>query len=329
MLVYLDNARSTGPGSRLGQERERGLNENLARELLELHTLGVDAGWTEADVRAAALLLTGLAVAPDGSGAFDPARHHTGALAVLGHEVPEHPAAEGMRWIEGFLRHLALHPATARRVCRRLAVRFVSDSPPEALVERMARAWLRGGGDVVEVLEVLLGSPEFWASAGQKVRTPHEDFTATLRTLGTGPEPSGTGGAERLYWLALDSGHAPMAWPAPDGYPDVAEAWRSASGTLQRWNRHMDFAGGWYPGELEFAPARDLLGALPGTWGGLVDALVVRLVGSPPAPAERAGLLHYCGRDGAAPLDPGEPWLRTQLPYLAALVLDGPSFCVR
>jgi len=120
-----------------------------------------------------------------------------------------------------------------------------------------------------------------------------------------------------------------MAWPAPNGYPDVAAAWASPSGTLLRWNRHMDFAGGWYPTELRFQPATSLLDALPGTWGGLVDALAQRLIGSPLGADERAALLAYTGRGAGTPLGAGDRWVQNNLAYLVALVLDSPTFCTR
>ncbi|NAZ83527.1 DUF1800 family protein [Kineococcus sp. R8] len=319
MLSFLDNT-----SSRAGAP-----NENYARELLELHTVGVDAGFTEADVKTGARLLTGLRISDSGASVFDPARHDGGGGTVFGFGYPAHAPADGFRWIEAYLRWLAVHPATAARVSRRLAVRFVSDDPPASLVDRMAQVWRSTGAQVVPVLRVLFTSPEFAASAGAKVRTPQEDFVATLRTLGTGMEPAGTAGIVKLFWHALDAGHAPMAWGAPNGYPDVAAAWASPSGTLLRWNRHMDFAGGWYPKELRFVPATQLLDAVPSTWGGLVDALALRLIGSPLGAEERAALLQYTGRGAGTPLGPGDRWVQENLQYLVALVLDSPTFCTR
>ena len=319
MLAYLDNASSTAAQP----------NENYGRELLELHTLGVEAGYSEADVKSCARLLTGLTVAPDGSAVFDPGRHDGGARTVYGFSVPAHAPHEGLRWIEAFLRWLAVHPVTARRVCARLATRFVSDAPPAALVDRMAGTWTATGGQITPVLRVMFDSAEFWASAGQKVRTPQEDFVATLRALGTGMEPSGTAGIVKLYWHTLDSGHASMSWGAPNGAPDVAAAWASPSGTLARWNRHMDFAAGWYPPELRFTAATDLLPSIPSTWGALVDALALRLVGSPLSAAEREALLMYANRSAGAPCSASDPWIRNNLRYLVALLLDTPSFTIR
>jgi len=319
MLQFLDNT-----SSRAGAP-----NENYARECLELHTVGVEAGYSEADVKTAARLLTGLRATDAGASVFDASRHDGSGGTIFGFSYPAHAPADGFRWIEAYLRWLAVHPATATRVSRRLAVRFVSDDPPASLVDRMAQVWRAGAGQIVPVLRTMFTSAEFAASAEAKTRTPQEDFVASLRTLGTGMEPSGTAGIVKLFWHALDSGHAPMAWPAPNGYPDVAAAWASPSGTLLRWNRHMDFAGGWYPQELRFQPATSLLDALPGTWGGLVDALALRLAGSPLGADERNALLSYTGRGAGTPLGAGDRWVQNNLQYLVALVLDSPTFCKR
>ncbi|WP_432542493.1 DUF1800 domain-containing protein [Kineococcus sp. SYSU DK002] len=319
MLVYLDNASSTAAQP----------NENYGRELLELHTIGVEAGYSEADVKNSARLLTGLTIAQDGAAVFDAGRHDGGARSIFGFQVPGHHPADGGRWIDAYLRWLAVHPLTARRLSAKLATRFVSDTPPASLVDAMARTWVDTGGQVVPVLRTLFDSAAFWASAGQKVRTPQEDYVATLRTLGTGMEASGIEGITKIYWHVLDQGHAPMAWGAPNGYPDVASAWTSPSGTLSRWNRHMDFAAGWYPKELAFVPAAKLLPSIPSTWGGLVDALGVRLTGSRLTADEKAGLLLYAGRSEGAPCSAADRWVQNALPFLVALTLDGPTFTIR
>jgi uncharacterized protein (DUF1800 family) len=319
MLTYLDNTSSTAAHP----------NENYGRELLELHTLGVEAGYSEADVKDSARLLTGLTIARDGSAVYDGARHDGGGRSVFGFVVQPHGPAEGNGWIDAYLRWLAVHPATARRLSAKLATRFVSDAPPASLVDRMAQTWTATGGQIVPVLRTLFDSSEFWASAGQKVRTPQEDYVATLRTLGTGMETSGTGGITKLFWHVLDQGHAPMAWGAPNGYPDVAAAWTSPSGTLSRWNRHMDFAAGWYPPELRFTKAPDLLSPFPTTWGALVDALGVRLTGSPLTADEKAGLLMYAKRQAGSPCSAGDRWIQDNLRYVVALTLDGPTFTIR
>ncbi|MGI4895693.1 MAG: DUF1800 domain-containing protein [Janthinobacterium lividum] len=319
MLAYLDNANSSANAP----------NENYGRELLELHTIGIGAGYSEADVMNSARLLTGLTIAANGSTTFDPGRHDGGGRTIYGFVVQPHAPADGLGWIEAYLRWLAVHPLTARRISTRIATRFVSDTPPASLVDLMTQTWLATGGAIVPVLRVMFASEEFWASARQKVRTPQEDFVATLRTLGTGMETSGTAGLDQIYWHTRNGGHAALAWLSPNGYPDVAAAWASPSSTLSRWNRHMDFAGGWYPPQLKFASPLEVLGAVPSTWGGLVDALAVRLVGFPLSADERAGLLQYAARSANAPCSANDPWVKNNLQYLIALTLDGPSFSTR
>ncbi|PRY12568.1 DUF1800 domain-containing protein [Kineococcus rhizosphaerae] len=319
MLIYLDNASSTAQHP----------NENYGRELMELHTLGVEAGYSEEDVKNSARLLTGLTIDARGNAVFDANRHDGGGRTIFGFVVPPHAPADGGGWIDAYLRWLAVHPLTARRISLKLATRFVSDTPPATLLDAMTRTWLQTGGQIVPVLRALFDSAEFWASAGQKVRTPQEDYVATLRTLGTRMETSGVEGITKIFWHVLDQGHAPMGWAAPNGYPDVAAAWTSPSGTLNRWNRHMDFAAGWYPPELQFTPALQLLPSIPSTWGALVDALGVRITGQKPTADEKAGLLLYAGRSEGQACSANDPWIRNNLQYLVALTLDSPTFTIR
>jgi len=321
MLRYLDNA-----SSRKGQP-----NENYARELMELHTLGVSAGYTELDVRAAARLLTGLTV-DDASGLYryDASRHDTGAATVLGFAVPAHSASAGEGHALSLLDWLARHPTTARHLALKLCVRFVSDDPPAALVERVAEEYLRAGTDVVPALRLLFRSPEFWASAGAKTRRPLEGYVAALRLLGVGPDASGTVGLSHLSWLSREMGHQPLAWAAPNGYPDVAVAWQSASATLYRWNRVILAAGGWWPNMLTFRPLRQLLPAqLPATYGGLFDELGRSLLLRPLVGRERTALLGFCGKTESSPLRATDEWLGWRLHHLVATVLDAPAHMVR
>ncbi|WP_212770676.1 DUF1800 domain-containing protein, partial [Pseudokineococcus marinus] len=321
MLRYLDNASS-------GRWHP---NENYARELMELHTLGVSAGYTELDVRAAARVLTGLTV-DDATGLYryDAYRHDTGAATVLGWRTEAHSAAAGEEKALSLLRWLAVHPSTARFLARKLCVRFVSDEPPSALVERVAQEYLRTGTDVAATLRLLFRSPEFWASAGAKTRRPLEGYVAALRLLGVGPDARGTTGLSHLSWLSREMGQQPLAWPAPNGYPDVAVAWQSASATLYRWNRVILAAGGWWPNMLTFRPLRQLLPAqLPATYGGLFDELGRSLLLRPLQGRERTALLGFCGKTETSPLRSTDEWLGWRLHHLVATVLDAPAHMVR
>ena len=319
MLTYLDNRTSTRAHP----------NENYARELMELHTVGMI--YTEADVQAAARLLTGMTVDKTGAYMYDPARHATGPVTVLGFSHANATAAGGEAAALALLDHLARHPATAQRIATKLCVRFVADEPPPALVARLARTYLDSGTAIVPVLRALFTSPEFAASAGQKVRTPFEDLAATVRALGLGPETSGVAALDALYNVLADAGNAPLRWAPPNGFPDVAGAWTSPSAFLLRCNMHLNLAAGWHPRQLT-RPA-DMLTALvpvrPATYGALVDALARRLIGAPLPAAQVAAVLSVAGKVPTSPLTAGDTAVAGHLPYLIALVLDSPSFQLR
>jgi uncharacterized protein (DUF1800 family) len=163
MLVYLDNQRSIGPNSRTGRRRGRGLNENLAREILELHTVGVNGGYTQDDVINFARALTGWTVdnregEAQGTFMFKPQWHEPGAVTVMGRTYPE----GGVEQAEAVLDDLAAHPATARHVARKLAVHFVSETAPLSLVERLEGAFRHGDGDLDAVTRMLVSSGDAW-----------------------------------------------------------------------------------------------------------------------------------------------------------------------
>ena len=319
MLTYLDNRSSTRAHP----------NENYARELMELHTVGMN--YTEADVQAAARLLTGMTVDKTGVYAYDQASHATGPVTVLGFSHANATAAGGEAAATALLDYLARHPATAQRIATKLCVRFVADDPPPALVDRLARIYLDQGTAIVPVLRALFTSPEFTASAGQKVRTPFEDLAATVRTLGLGPEASGVTALDALYNVLVGAGNAPLRWPTPDGFPDVAAAWTSPSAFLLRCNFHLNLAAGWYPKQLT-RPAdmlKALVPVLPATYGALVDALAKRLIGTTLPAAQVAAVLSVAGKVPTSPLTAKDTSVAGSLPYLTALVLDSPSFQLR
>lgn len=318
MLRYLDGASS----------RKSAPNENYGRELLELHTVGVGAGYTEADVRASALALTGFTV-DDATGLFRFRSdwHHVGPLRVMGWSSANSTAAGGRAVGESYLRYLASHPATATRLATKLCLRFVSDSPPASLVSRLAATYLAHDTAIVPVLRELLTSPEFAASVGQKTRRPYEDLVATLRVLGIGPG-TGVEGLWGLRWMAEDRAHAPLGWHPPNGYPDVAAAWQGAGGTVTTWQGQMSLAAGWWPDALDHPGAQSLLPTpRPTTCGGLVDALSLRLLGQVLPADERAALLGFLERPEGDP--PHEQHLGWQLPYLVSLVLATPTWSRR
>ncbi len=281
MLLYLDNARSVAEAGAptyvsrerrrgafgRGEDRERrrpqGLNENYARELLELHTLGVDGGYDQEDVVAVARAFTGWATIPPAAMDSPAARgverlrrrsprgfvfeedfvfranaHDAGPKDVLGRRLS---AGRGIEDGLEVLDLLASHPSTSQHLARKLAVRFVSDEPPAALVERMAEAFRRSKGDIRQTLMAMLSAPEFWAPEARraKIKSPLELAASALRALGAEvmePRPL-------LEWIRT-MGQPLYAYQAPTGFPDRAEAWVNTGSLLNRMNFGLELATG-------------------------------------------------------------------------------------
>ena len=233
MLFYLDQAQSVADGVRGPFGGARGLNENYARELMELHTLGVDGGYTQADVRELARILTGWTVAPrEPSGfRFAPRLHDQGVKTLLGVTFAARGESEG----EDAIRMLARRPATARRIAARLASFFVADRPPPALVERLARAFSASQGDTRATLRALVESPEFWSADQKLFKTPVDFACSALAALGGARE-------DRQIALALgflaQAGQPIHGWQTPDGYKTDAATWLSPEALTRR----ADFA---------------------------------------------------------------------------------------
>jgi uncharacterized protein (DUF1800 family) len=221
MLLYLDQARSVGPNSAYGLRRRAGLNENFAREFLELHSMG--AGYAQADVTELARLLAGLNYAPEGA-VFDPDRAEPGPKTVLGADYGTGPAE-----IARFIEALALRPETADSVALALARHFLADDPPAALVAQMAAAYLDAGSALPPVYRVLLEHPAAADPVLQKLRSPHEYVVASLRAFGLtgaeGPDQGGPKGGLKTG-PALQAMGQPVFRPqGPDGWPDRAGDW--------------------------------------------------------------------------------------------------------
>ena len=279
MLFYLDNAQSVAPGSepprlaqmeqrlrrmqtsrsnrmgtqgdrirqaerRLEQTRARlptGLNENYARELLELHTLGVDGGYTQEDVINVARVLTGWSANRPGQGGarfvFNTWAHDTGEKIVLGRKFTPGGMEEGME----LLRMLSRHPSTMRYISGKLCVRLVSDDPPEGCVAAGARAWETSDGDIREVLRAIITSPDFWnlELRGRKTKTPLEFVVSAVRAIDA--EPDNTSGLARLV---ARLGQPLLMHQAPNGYPETQQSWVNAGALLNRLNTALGFAAG-------------------------------------------------------------------------------------
>lgn len=264
MLFYLDNWLSVGPNSmqalgiparpgrygpyrypaypRPNAERKQnnGLNENYGRELLELHTLSVNGGYTQRDVTEVAKVFTGWTIdKPDEGGGFlfDPRRHEPGPKFVLGHHIKFKGEAEGRE----VLHILATSPQTAHFISLKLAQRFVSDDPPPALVDRMTKTFLKNKGDMREVLSTLFHSPEFWDESAYraKVKTPLEFVVSAVRASGADVE-----NAMPLARQLANMGMPLYGAQPPTGYSMKAETWVSSSALLNRMNFAMALAAG-------------------------------------------------------------------------------------
>ncbi|MGR3539900.1 MAG: DUF1800 domain-containing protein [Hasllibacter sp.] len=237
MLVYLDGASSIGPGSAVARRigGGRGLNENLAREVLELHTLGAGGPYAQADVTELAALLTGLAVGDRGTG-FIPARAEPGPERVLGRDWGGDPPRRAH--VEDFLQALARRPETARHVCGAMAAHFLGPAPPPAVAAAMAAAWTATGGDLLEVVGAMLARPEAWDGPDAGVKPPLAWMGSGLRALAVPPERLAAEPPARIHGAFL----RPLAAmgqpyedpPGPDGWPEAPEAWVTPPGQAAR-----------------------------------------------------------------------------------------------
>src|ERR1700722_8511120 len=232
MLFFLDNQQSLGPDSRAGQNRKRGLNENLAREIMELHTLGVGSGYTQEDVTSLARIITGWTFAgrqgqlgPPGTFVFNANAHQPGPQTLLGKTYEETGLSQG----EAALADIAHHPSTAKFIATKSARPFVSDEPPPALVTRLQEVFRKTDGDLLALATALVDSDEAWQAPQTKMRSPYEFLVATGRLLSQIPDdPS-------RYLGGLNLLGQPLWTPAgPNGFPDTNAAWAAPEGMKLR-----------------------------------------------------------------------------------------------
>jgi uncharacterized protein (DUF1800 family) len=290
MLLYLDNIASVGDDSRMAEFAERraaarpdkpprklGLNENLAREILELHTLGVDGGYTQADVRELARAITGwgtpapreMATATSAF-VFRANAHEPGARSVLGRRYAEDGEAQG----RAILHDLAMHPATARHLSFKLARHFVADTPPPALVQRMANAYLRSGGELRALYRAMIDDDAAWSGEARKFKTPDDFVVSALRAGGFGSQIE-----PRTVLRLLDGLGQPVFTPrSPAGFPDTASDWATGDALRKRMQAAMQLAEHVRQTQTPYALAASVLGTEPveGDLGALL-----RRAGSP------------------------------------------------
>jgi uncharacterized protein (DUF1800 family) len=232
MLFFLDNQQSLGPDSRAGQNRKRGLNENLAREIMELHTLGVDGGYSQDDVTSLARIITGWTYAgrqgqlgTPGTFVFNANAHQPGAQRLLGKIHENNGVAQG----EAALADIARHPSTAKFIATKFVRHFVADDPPPGLVARMQDVFRKSDGDLKALATALLDSDEAWSAPLTKVRSPYEFLVATGRLLARVPEDP------TRYLGGLNVLGQPLWSPAgPNGFPDTNAAWAAPEGMKLR-----------------------------------------------------------------------------------------------
>jgi uncharacterized protein (DUF1800 family) len=221
MLLYLDNARSIGPNSQAGIRQGKGLNENLAREILELHTVGVRSVYSQDDVTNFAKIITGWTVVPPkqeagGEFIFNPRMHEPGAQKVVGKNY----AAGGFEQGRAVLADVARHPATAKHVATKLVRHFIADEPPPALVDRLTKVFLDTDGDLKQVAKALAAAPEAWTEARTKLKRPTEWTIAALRATGVTPSD-----VRPLLQAQVMLGEPLWRPPAPKGFDDANAAW--------------------------------------------------------------------------------------------------------
>ena len=301
MLFYLDNWESVALG----------LNENYARELLELHTLGVDGGYTQQDVINVARIFTGWSIKRPRQGGdfeFHEWAHDEGEKQVLGVRFQAgHGMDEGIR----LLKLLANQPATMHHVSHQLCERFVSDDPPDGCVDDAVAAWKRSDGDLRQVLRAIFTSPDFWAARtlGGKVKTPLEFVVSAARVVGADPDTN-----PRLAQLVARLGEPLYLHVAPDGYPEKQDAWANSGALLDRMNAAVALAAGNVPGlvvnlDSIVSPTADA--------DRLVAALDERILGGTLSPNTRKVL-----REQLA--DVGDPLQARAL--AVGLAIGGPEF---
>ncbi len=250
MLVYLDNEKSIGPESRQASylkknsKKARGMNENLAREILELHTMGVNGGYQLEDIQELAKAITGWSVARPGKKEghgflFRERAHQPGQRTILRKKYPDTGANQG----EAILRDLAVHPATARYVSWKLARHLISDQPPAGLVDTMQEQWLKTGGNLKAVITALIQHPQSWQVEQRKLKTPREFLVSVCRaTDGLSPRKKNREHHSRTLVNTLTAmGHKPLGAGSPAGFADVSSAWDGSDALLTR----IDWANRW------------------------------------------------------------------------------------
>ncbi len=321
MQYYLDNVSNT----------KNGPNENYARELMELHSLGVTGGYTETDVKEVARCFTGWTVVGGSTNtpafSFVASRHDTGTKTVLGNTIP---AGRGIEDGDDVLNILANHPSTAKYIARKLCVRFIGDTPENSIIDQVAAAYTSSSGNIAAMLWTIFGSAEFMASYDRKVRRPVEFVIGALRVL----EPTMSGEyLSRISTPISTMGHTPFQWPAPNGYPDSLGYWINTGGMLTRWNWAFGLAEDTITRDSD--AARSIRINIPNLIGtantptDLVDRLSARLLRRTLAAADRTRFINFVAQGGSATQVLTGTTLTLRARELIGLMLSSPYFLYR
>jgi len=324
MLFYLDNWLSTregdNPRRRKDGKGQTGLNENYARELLELHTLGVQGGYTQQDVREVARCFTGWSIEKPrevGTFVFRPRAHDPGPKTVLGITLPP---GGGLEDGERVLDLLANHPSTAHFIARKLSQKFVADDPPEALVQRLAKVFLETKGNLPDVYVALFSSPEFWSDSafGALTKKPFELAASSVRAFG-----GNTDGSPALYRQVERMGEALYRAQPPTGYPEAGESWVNAGALVSRINFGIALAANRVKGTRVEVAKRLPTPAAAKDADTAIQALAQAILAQPLSEATRNTLRLALGED--EPLPDGER-RKVDPRLIAGLLLGSPEF---
>ena len=326
MLVYLDNSNSTAQHA----------NENLGRELLELHSVGI-GNYNEDHVKDAARILTGWRVdtqqgnrSPTWVASYIPGDHWVGPVRVMEFS-DSNESPDGREVTRRLIRYLAHHPATARRIATKLVVKFVRDDVPTSLVDRLAQVYLDNGTAIVPVLRALIASPEFASSRQAKVRDATEDVVGTWRALGAqvrrpaGPESA----ANTLLWQADNLGMMPFMWPRPDGAPLVNAPWCTPSRMIASFDMHHSMSGAYWPNAAQgmvYRNARKWLPKLPIRLDQLIDHLSQQLLHQHASKVLVKAGCKAVGYPMDEKITKGHPIVHAGIPSLLTTILDSPDF---
>ena len=316
MLYYLNQDESN----------KAAVNENYGRELLELHTVGLN--YTEADVKNSAAIMTGRTVNwPDQTYHYDPTIHATGPVTVLGFSDPNSTASGGEAVGDAYLTYLARHQLTATSLANALCLHYVSDAPSADLVSKIASVYLANDTAIVATLYAIFCSDEFWLSRGAKVRRPSENVVSTVRAVGQQPGSSMLNAIESIRWPIYSMGNTPLECRTPNGYGDVAARWRSGGNLINLWNLHRALTLNWWTNWSTVDVTTLLRGVTPATTGDAIDVLSLNVVGQVLSTGDKQTFLTYLGEPASTAYAKSNA--KQMLAGIVVLLLDSPYFAAR